>query len=111
MIIYNQYHYHIDYFFRNKIKQANESIDFGEAKEFYKRIFSSLIELNAVFKLYPDKDEAALNDPELKFDLLFEVYDELDNLVRYNHDYDYDYDYDYDNVCLLNQIFIAFIYD
>ena len=104
-MIYNQYQYHchIDYLLRNKIKQANESIDFGEVKEFYRRTFSSLIELNAVFKLYPDKDEAVLNDPELKFDLLFEVYDELDNLVRHN--------YDYHNVCLLNQIFIAFTHD
>lgn len=63
------------------MQDSYENEDFTRIHALYERTFSSLVELNALFKENPDTDGAKIHDPELKMDLLHAMYDEMDRLV------------------------------
>ncbi|XP_023244373.1 probable E3 ubiquitin-protein ligase HECTD2 [Centruroides sculpturatus] len=69
--------------FREYIEDAKATSDYSRLQEFYEVTFGSLIDLNATFKLYPEMEGAKLEHPELKMELIYAVYDALDDLPSY----------------------------
>ncbi|CAN7941504.1 unnamed protein product, partial [Ixodes pacificus] len=68
---------------REIVEEGRASSSFSKIQEFYEQTFSSLIELNALFKENPRQDDAKLEDPEIKNELLHAVYDMLEELPTY----------------------------
>ncbi|XP_037506563.2 probable E3 ubiquitin-protein ligase HECTD2 [Rhipicephalus sanguineus] len=68
---------------REIVEEGRASCCFAKVQEFYEQTFSSLVELNALFKEHPNQDDAKLEDPEIKIDLLHAVYDILEELPAY----------------------------
>ncbi|KAL1434216.1 hypothetical protein MTO96_011858 [Rhipicephalus appendiculatus] len=68
---------------REIVEEGRASCCFAKVQEFYEQTFSSLVELNALFKENPNQDDAKLEDPEIKIDLLHAVYDILEELPAY----------------------------
>ena len=68
--------------FREEVLSARSSGDYSLIHDFYERTFSSTIEMNALFKRTPDQKGAKINDPEIKSELLNEVHDQMDDLVK-----------------------------
>lgn len=66
---------------REIVEEGRASCCFAKVQEFYEQTFSSLVELNALFKENPNQDDAKLEDPEIKIDLLHAVYDTLEELL------------------------------
>jgi hypothetical protein len=60
---------------------ASDSADYTSLHDFYEKTFSSFVEINALFKQNPDQESAKIKDPEIKTELLFTVYDQLNDLV------------------------------
>ncbi|XP_074602235.1 putative E3 ubiquitin-protein ligase HECTD2 isoform X3 [Brevipalpus obovatus] len=69
--------------FRTLVQDSYENEDFTRLHALYERTFSSLVELNALFKEDSDADGAKLHDPELKMDLIYAMYDEMDRLPSF----------------------------
>lgn len=56
--------------------------DYSLIHDFYQKTFSSSVEMCSLFKQNTDQKSAKYNDPEIRTELLNEVYDQMDNLVR-----------------------------
>ena len=70
----------------NRRDQASEAMSTGDYSlihDFYQKTFSSAVEICAMFKRNPDQKDSKLTDPEIKTELLNEVHDQLDDLVRF----------------------------
>ncbi|XP_076315726.1 putative E3 ubiquitin-protein ligase HECTD2 [Tachypleus tridentatus] len=80
VIVYPNRQYTVD-FFRDEIEEAKSSGEFTKVQEIYETTFSSLVELNAVFKERPQEEVVKADNPEIKVDLLNAVYDNLTYLV------------------------------
>lgn len=66
-----------------EVKCAISSGDYSSIHDFYQRTFSSPIELNALMKRSASNDKSQLShdDCELNTQLLYAIYDHLDDLV------------------------------
>jgi hypothetical protein len=67
---------------RTDVKTALSTGDYSQVHDFYQRTFSSPIEMNALLKRNPEQETAHATDPEINQELLFAIYDFLDDLVR-----------------------------
>ncbi|KAH9362235.1 hypothetical protein HPB48_002213 [Haemaphysalis longicornis] len=65
------------------VEEGRASSCYSKVQEFYEQTFSSLVELNALFKENPSQDDAKLEDPRSKAIWLHAVYDILEELPTY----------------------------
>ena len=72
------------FFSSQEVNSALSTGDYSSIHDFYQRTFSSPIELNALMKRNVDADTSfpmQLNDSNINTELLYAVYDHLDDLV------------------------------
>ncbi|XP_014666316.1 PREDICTED: probable E3 ubiquitin-protein ligase HECTD2 isoform X2 [Priapulus caudatus] len=62
---------------RLDIEKANETKYWKPVQDFYATTFESFLEINAAFRIDPDKDYKTTGDAGIKFDYLYNVYDLL----------------------------------
>lgn len=55
--------------------------NFTIIQEFLEQTFCCFVEMASVFKVDPKQEHARPEDPDIKLELLFEVYDSFENLV------------------------------
>ncbi|RWS26545.1 putative E3 ubiquitin-protein ligase HECTD2-like protein [Leptotrombidium deliense] len=67
----------------NYINEALVDGDYSRVHDFYERTFSSFIELNSLFKVNPEEQNAKSQDPEIKVELLNAVNDGIDDLPSF----------------------------
>ncbi|XP_015792141.1 probable E3 ubiquitin-protein ligase HECTD2 [Tetranychus urticae] len=69
--------------FRSLVHEAHEEGDYTKLHDLYKTSFSSFVEINALFKKSQSDEEVKLHDPELQMNLVYAMFDELDNLPSF----------------------------
>ncbi|XP_022250227.1 probable E3 ubiquitin-protein ligase HECTD2 isoform X2 [Limulus polyphemus] len=82
VIVYPNRQYTVEVL-REEIEEARSSGEFTKVQEIYETTFSSLVELNAVFKERPQEEVVKADNPEIKVDLLNAVYDNLTYLPSF----------------------------
>lgn len=67
---------------RQDVEEATKCGDYSSIHDLYQQTFSSPIELVSLLKHFPQKQSARIDDPELKVELMNELHDHINDLVR-----------------------------
>lgn len=70
-----------DHYSRTLLEDYKTKDNFTPLQEFLEQTFCCFVEMSSVFKKDPKQENARPEDPDIKTELLFEVYDSLDSLV------------------------------